>query len=233
MRRPGALACLTAFALFASACGSNGEAELAVLTEPVQAEEPPEPAALSETVVDVDDVLTPTFSDVADATPLPPLSDLLELPPRPLPTELTALDDVDVEAVLRRGCLMWSFDEFRDSGAINDAVNSFLTSADTFGADGSRTFTRRQLDRFASDGIRAACAADTAEHAWGILAGTLDMSDEDFALLVGQACGEYRAAEAQPAQFRPRDKTWDGFILQVLGVGDLTDLIDALCGPAG
>ena len=159
-------------------------------------------------------------------------AELLELPPRPLPPDLAALDDVDIESVLRRGCLMWSFTEFRDHGAINDAVNSFLFLGDRRPSGGTRMFTRAQLELFGSEGIRAACAADSVEHAWGIFAGVLGMSDGDFSILVGIACERYRFSEAQPAEFQPRNKTWDGFVLEALGVGDLTDLIDRMCGPA-
>lgn len=194
-----------------------------------------EPAARSETVADVDDVLTPTISDVADATatPVPIPSDMLALPSRPLPPQLAVLDDVDVEAVLRRGYLMWSFETSRDHGAINDAVYSFLTSADTYGAGGSRVFTPDRIERFLFDGVRAACAADDVEHAWGIAAGVLDMSDAEFSVLVDASCQSYRLSESQPPRFQPQNKTWDEFVLDVLGVGDLTDLIDDICGPAG
>ncbi len=217
-----------AVAMLVAACGSGDDPELTVAAG---TELDDVPAVLSPTVADIDDVLTPTVSDLGDA-PLVFPSDLMDSLPRPLPPELAALDDLDLESILRRGCLAWSFLETRDHGAINDAVSHFLMVADTYGAGGSRMFTRAQLDRFAGDGVRAACAADSVEHAWGILTGVLDMSDEDFATLVDVSCQSYRLSEAQPAEFQPRNKTWDGFVLQVLGVDDLADLIDRMCGPA-
>ena len=233
MRRLITVACLLVIVAVTVACGRTDEPELTAVAAPVEAEAPgPAPAALSPTVADVGDVLTGTVSDLSDPTPVMVPAELLELPPRPLPPDLAALDDVDIESVLRRGCLMWSFTEFRDHGAINDAVNSFLSLGDRRPSGGTRMFTRAQLELVGTEGIRAACAADSVEHAWGILASVLDMSDEDFSILVGIACERYRFSEAQPAEFQPHNKTWDGFVLEALGVGDLTDLIDRMCGPA-
>lgn len=217
-----ALACLAA-CLVLGGCGGSGTSAVTTSDSGAPARSPTSsPATESET-----DVADP----IAEASPLTITAlGLEDLPPRQLPEELRALDGIDLDAVWKRGCLMWSFTEQRDHGAINDAVNSFLW-AGQFDATGTApTFTRSQLARFQEVGVPGACAAGNIEQAWGIIAGVLDLTDAEFTALVRSACASYAFSEGQPEEFKPREKTWDVYILAALGVDDLTDVIEQVCG---
>lgn len=142
---------------------------------------------------------------------------------RRLPPEIADLQGIDLVSVLSRGCLAWSFTPFRDHGAINDAVYSFLVSADDPSMFNGAVFEDPDV---LDEAITDACEyRDDPVLAWAVLSNRLGVTAQEFSILVDAACENY--ARSQP--YKSPQAGFDAFVLQVVGVGDLNDLIDQLC----
>ena len=142
--------------------------------------------------------------------------------PEGVPAEVLKLERVDIAQIVQRGCQAWRFDDGRDDGAINDAIYSLLYNAPAeLGLDEPAN-NRAQFNAL----VRDACATPTdPDRAWAVLSTGLGVSNEDFTAVVASSCEIYLDRRAAGQE----DDGFDEFIQQVVGVGDLTDLIDQIC----
>jgi len=170
----------------------------------------PRPVTSTVTDTDTDDLATSAVTDVGDAA-------------TELPIELVALDNIDLDAVFRRGCLAWDFANPRDHSAINDPIANFLDSGR--GELDGDVFDLKRIQQAEDRLTKDACRAETALEGWISLSQSLGLTNAEFSDLVDASCMNYSRSQS----FRNERAGQHRFILQVVGVDDLTDLIDQIC----
>lgn len=116
----------------------------------------------------------------------------------------------------------------RDHSAINDPVSDFLTSANNGRRLNRDIFDVRRTEQAENQIVKDACRAETALEGWISLSQSLELMNPEFSALVEASCGNYRENEPYRGERAGRHE----FILQVVGLGDVTDLIDDICGPS-
>ncbi len=174
-------------------------------------------------VIEIDGVDAEPLTHEEELLPLTRTVEDLDDRIRRLPPEIANLQGIELTAVLSRGCLAWSLTPFRDYGAINDAVYSFLTSAGDASMFEQGVFEDPDV---LNEAVADACEfRDDPVLAWAVLSNRLGVTEQEFSALVNASCENY--ARSEP--FKSPQAGFDGFILEVIGVGDLNDLIGQLC----